>query len=60
MNVYVNERKVDVLAGMTVRHALMASGLLTQVEEGKSVYDEWGNYIGLDGALSEGEKIYVR
>jgi hypothetical protein len=60
MNVYVNDRKVDVLPGMTVRHALIAAGLLAQVEEGKSAYDEWGNYIGLDGALSEGEKIYVR
>lgn len=60
MIVFVNDQKVDVLPGMTVRHALAASGLLAQVEEGKSAYDEWGNCVGLDGALSDGEKIYVR
>lgn len=60
MNVYVNDGKYDLLPGMTVRHALVAAGLLEQVGEGKSVYDQWGNQIGLDGALSAGDKIYVR
>ncbi len=60
MNVYVNDEKYDLLPGMTVRHALVAAGLLEQVGEGKSVYDQWGNQIGLAGALSESEKIYVR
>jgi hypothetical protein len=26
----------------------------------KKVYDEWNNEIGLEGALSEGMKIYIR
>jgi hypothetical protein len=60
MKVYVNGIIVDVLRGMTVRHALISAGLLKEVEESKEVFDEWGNRIGLDGALSEGSKIYVR
>jgi hypothetical protein len=60
MRVYVNDRQVDLLPGMTVRHALIAAGLLAQVDEGKNVRDEWGNPVGLDGALSAGAKIYVR
>jgi len=60
MNVYVNDEMFELLPGMTVRHAIVAAGLLEQVGAGKSVYDQWGNQIGLDGALSEGEKIYIR
>jgi hypothetical protein len=60
MKVYVNDTLVDILRGMTVRHALIYAGLLITIESSKKVYDEWGNEIGLDGALSEGLKIYVR
>ncbi|NMC73550.1 MAG: RnfH family protein [Geobacteraceae bacterium] len=59
MIVFVNGREVSVLPGMTVRHALMACGLLPQVEKGKVVSDEWGNRVGLDGALSDGMNLYV-
>jgi hypothetical protein len=43
-----------------VKHALIAAGLLKEIENSKKVYDEWGNEVGLDGALSEEMKIYVR
>ena len=59
MRVYVNDIPVDILPGMTVRHALISSGLLSEIGP-KKVYDEWGNELGLDGALSEKMKIYVR
>lgn len=59
MRVYVNQRAVDVLPGMTVRHALISSGLLKEADPSMKVYDEWGNELGLDGALSDGMKIYV-
>ncbi len=36
---------------MTVKHALIHSGLLKEIEASKKVYDEWGNEMGLDGAL---------
>ena len=45
---------------MTVKHAVIAAGLIDEIERGKKVYDEMGNEIGLGGALSEGSKIYVR
>ena len=60
MRVYVNQKSVDVLPGMTVKHALMSSGLFKEIEAPKKAYDEWGNELGLDGALSEGMKIYVK
>ena len=60
MKVYVNNEQVDLPAGMTVRHALIRSGFLKEAEASKRVYDEWGNEMGLDGALSEGMKIYLK
>jgi hypothetical protein len=45
---------------MTVKHALIHAGLLKEIEASKKVYDEWGNEVGLDGALSEGAKIYIK
>lgn len=59
MRVYVNGRPVDIFPGMTVRHALVAAGLLDEVGFGMHVYDEWGNMVGLDGAVSEGMRIFV-
>lgn len=60
MTVYVNDKPADLLPGMTVKHALVSTGLLKDIETSKRVYDEWGNELGLDGALAEGAKIYVR
>lgn len=60
MKVHVNQRSVDVLPGMTVKHALMSAGLFKEIEASKKAYDEWGNELGLDGALSEGMRIYVK
>jgi VIT1/CCC1 family predicted Fe2+/Mn2+ transporter len=60
MKVYVNQKSVDVLPGMTVKHALMSTGLFKEIEASKKVYEEWGNELGLDGALSEGMKIYLK
>jgi len=60
MKIYVNDRSIDILPGMTVKHALISAGVLKEIEISKKAYDEWGNEIGLDGALSEGMKIYIR
>jgi len=45
---------------MTVKHVLTKTGILKEIEASSKVHDEWGNQIGVDGALSEGMKIYVR
>lgn len=60
MEVYVNDKRIDVLPGMTVKHALIRADLLGEIESSKRVYDEWENELGLEGALSEGMKIFVR
>lgn len=60
MKVYVNQKPVDLLTGVTVKHALIAAGLVKETGVFKKVYDEWGNELGLDGALSEGMKIFVK
>lgn len=60
MTVYVNDREVSLVTGMTVKHALTAAGLMDEIEKGKRVYDKHGNEIGLGGSLTEGSKIYVR
>ena len=60
MKVYVNDISVDVLPGMAVKHVLIHTGFLKEIEGFKKVYDEWGNELGLDGALHEGMKIYVK
>lgn len=60
MKVYVNQIRVDLLPGMTVKHALISAGLLKEIKDLKKVYDEWGNELGLDGGLTEGMRIYVK
>jgi len=60
MRVYVNGRPVDLMRGMTVKHALLQAGFPEEKEISRKVYDEWGNEMGLDGALSEGMKIYLK
>jgi hypothetical protein len=60
MTVHVNGKPFVVLSGMTVRHALISAGLLKKIKKGKRAYDDWGNELGLDGALTEGMKISVR
>lgn len=61
MKAYVNDLEVTIVPGMTVRHALIAAGLVHEIDEkGKRVYDKYGNEIGLGGTLTEGSKIYVK
>jgi hypothetical protein len=60
MEVRVNGRAVELLPGATVRHALLAAGLLGAAAKGAEALDEWGNRLGLDGALAEGMRVEVR
>jgi len=60
VKVFVNDREINLMPGMTVKHALIAAGLACEVEKGKKAYDEMRNEIGLDGALAEGSRIYVQ
>ena len=54
MKVYVKDIPIDLLSSMTVKHALIAVGLLKEIEPFKKVYDEWGNKLGLEGPYLRG------
>ncbi len=60
MRVYVNDRMVHLAPGMRVRHALIAAGWAADGPPGVQVVDEWGNEVGLDGALADGARIFVK
>jgi hypothetical protein len=60
MKIWVNEHPVELVEGMTVRHALIQLDLLQAVEQGHQVFDEWGNRVGLDGVVAEGQRFEVK
>jgi hypothetical protein len=60
MRVFVNQKPVDLVPGMKVKHALISAGQMAAIEAGLKVYDAWGNELGLDGALADGLKIFVK
>ena len=60
MRVYVNDKSVELFPGMQVKHALIRSGDMANLDHGLKAYDAWGHELGLDGALVEGMKIYVK
>lgn len=63
IEVFVNDAKVTVYRGLRVKHALIAYDqdvYRLAVAGSVRVYDRNGFAIGLDGALSDGARIYVR
>ena len=60
MRVYVNQKPVDLVPGMQVKHALLRAEKMAAIATGLRVYDAWGHELGLDGALAEGMKIFVK
>ncbi len=60
MKVYVNDLEFELVPGMTVKHALIDAGLIDMIKQGKKVYDELENEVGLSGELTDGAKIYIR
>ena len=61
VEIRVDDVRVSLAAGMTVRHALIAAGRIAEVLAGtRKARDRWGNELGLDGALGAGDEIHVR
>ncbi len=60
MRVWLNDKAVDLIPGMTVRQALIQTGLLKEIENGSKIFDQWGNEVGLDGALEDGSRLEMR
>jgi hypothetical protein len=57
MRVTVDGTEVELLPGMTVRHAILAR--YGTDDENLSVTDRWGNLVGFDGAVSDGAFLYT-
>jgi hypothetical protein len=60
VEVRVNGKPVEVRDGMQVKDALIRAGEMEKIAAGLRAYDQWGNELGLDGALVDGVKIFVR
>lgn len=60
MRIWLNNSPVDLLAGMTVRQAMLQADLLKEFNKGAKVYDQWGNEMGLDGALEDGMRLEMK
>lgn len=60
MRVFVGGREVNLLPGMKVRHVLIQLGLLEGEREKVLVRDGWGNIVGLDGSLTDGDELFVQ
>ncbi|MBA4394671.1 MAG: hypothetical protein C0407_14060 [Desulfobacca sp.] len=60
MRIWLNDNPIDLITGMTVRQALIQADLLQELEKEARVYDEWGNEMGLDGALKEGMRLKIK
>ena len=60
ITVYVEDQPRPIHLGLRVRHAI-GHQLAKQVERGEAVVrDDRGYRIDLDGALYDGERLYVR
>lgn len=59
MRVFVNGAEITLAEGMTVRHAITAQSGVPADGNDWLVNDRWGNIVGLDGALQEGDCITV-
>ena len=58
MRIWLNDQPIILVPGMKVRQALIQADLIQEIEKGARVFDEWGNEVGLDGAV-EDESRYV-
>ncbi len=59
MRVLVDGREVYLKPGMKVRHALIQLGLKPWKED-LLLRDRWGNPVGLDGALRDGDELFLQ
>jgi hypothetical protein len=60
MRIWLNDIGLTLIPGMTVRQALIQADLFPEIEKGAKVFDEWGNEVGLDGALENGSRFILK
>lgn len=54
MRIWLNDKSLTLVTGMKIRDAVIQAGLLQEIDKGGKVFDEWGNEVGLDGAVQNG------
>jgi len=60
IRVYVNEKPVYIFKGMKVKH-ILTQDMLKDIRNGvKIVTDGDGHERGLEGSLTNGEKLYIK
>jgi len=57
IRVYVDDKEVSLYRGMRVRHALTLEQVRLVESGGAEVRDSYGHVVGLDGALSDGQRL---
>ena len=60
ITVYVDDKEVSLYRGMRVRHALTPEQVRLVESGGAEVRDSYGHVVGLDGALSNGQRLTFR
>jgi len=60
MRIWLNDQPLSLVPGMKVRQALIQANLIQEIEKGAKVLDEWGNEVGLDGALEDGMRYVLK
>ena len=60
MRIWLNDKPITLIPGMTIRQILIQSDCLREIEKGWMVYDEWDNEVGLDGAIENGSRFTLR
>ena len=60
IKVYLNGKPVHIFRGMKVKH-ILNQNTLKEIRHGdKIVTDEDGHERGLEGSITEGEKLYIK
>ena len=57
MRLTVDGKPIELMPGMTVRHALYAC--YGSADEERQVTDQWGNQVGLEGAVADGMQLHT-
>lgn len=63
ITVFVDDRPVDIFRGMSVKHALISYDMAVYraaVSGDVFIEDRDGFRVGLDGALQDGSRLYVK
>ncbi len=59
ITVYVDDRPKQLFVGMSVKHAI-GTRMTRRVREHRAIVrDADGNYVDVDGALYDGERLYL-